>query len=92
MRVDALRCDEETEFHIWSRHQVTPREVEEAAFRSGLTLRGRGKGVYEVYGRTDAGRFLMIAVRYHGRGEARVITARDMSHAERKRYEKIKAH
>jgi len=92
MRVDFLRCDEETELHLWSRHQVSPREVEEAAYHSGLTLRGRGKGVYEVYGRTEAGRFLMIAVRYLGRGEARVITARDMSRTERRRYEKIRAH
>ncbi|MEK7382941.1 MAG: BrnT family toxin [Elusimicrobiota bacterium] len=92
MRVDVLRCDEETELHIWSRHQATPREVEEAVFHAGLTLRGRGKGVYEVYGRTEAGRFLMVAVRHLGRGEARVITARDMSHAERRRYEKLGAH
>jgi len=92
MRVDVLRCDEETELYIWSRHQVAPREVEEAAFHAGLTLRGREKGVCEVYGRADAGRFLIIAVRYLGRGEARVITAREMSRAERRRYEKIGAH
>ena len=92
MRLDELRCDEETELHIWSRHRVAPREVEEAAYAAVLTLRGRDRGVYEAYGRTAAGRYLMVAVRSLGKGVARVITARDMSHAERRRYERYAAH
>ena len=92
MRIDELRCDEETELHIWSRHRVTPREVEEAAYLSGLVLRGREREVYEVFGRTEQGRLLMVAVRYLGRGIARVITARDAISAERRRYEKHTAH
>jgi uncharacterized DUF497 family protein len=92
MRIDQLRCDEETELHIWSRHRVAPREVEEAAYFSGLVLRGRARDVYEVFGRTEQGRLLMVAVRYRGRGVAQVITARDMSHAERRRFEKHTAH
>lgn len=92
MRVDVLLCGEETELHLWSRHRVGAREAEEAAFHSGLVLRGRAPGVYEVYGRTEAGRYLMVAIRYLGRGTARIITARDMSRTERRRYAERTAH
>jgi uncharacterized protein len=92
MRIEVLRCGEETELHVWSRHRVEVREIEEAAHRSRLVLRGRAPGVYEVYGRTDEGRFLMVAIRYLGKGVARVITAREMSRTERRRCEKRTAH
>ncbi len=92
MRILELRCDEETELHIWSRHRVTAREAQEAAHRSGLVVRGRAPGVYEVFGRTEAGRPLMVATRYLGHGIARIITARDMSETERRRYRRHMAH
>lgn len=92
MRIDLLLCSEETELHIWSRHRVTQAEAEEAAYRPGLVLRGRSPGVYEVMGRTEAGRYLTIIVRYHGKGVASIITARDMSWAGRRRYDKDRAH
>lgn len=92
MRFRELLCDEETELHIWSRHRVTEREAQEAAHQAGLVIRGRGLGIYEVFGRTQEGRFLMIAVRDVGRGAARIITARDMSDTERRRYRRHMAH
>lgn len=92
MRIDQLRCDPETELHVWSRHRVTAREVEDAAYRHGLAIRGRSKGVYEVFGRTEEGRYLLIVVRYLGDCTARLITARDMSRTERRRYDKHTAH
>lgn len=92
MRVAEIRCDRSTEEHVWARHRLTFREVEEAAYRHGLAVRGRAKGVYEVYGRTEDGRYLMIAARSLGDGVFRLITARDMSDAERRRYGKYTAH
>ena len=92
MRIGRLLWDEDTELHVWSRHRVTLLEVEEAAHNHGLAVRGRDKSVYEVFGRTEAGRYLMIAVRYQGRGDAGVITAREMSRTERRRYQRRGAH
>lgn len=92
MRIDRLRCSDEAEFHIWSRHRVTPLEAAEAAYHAGLILRGRSPGLYEVFGRTEAGRYLTVIVRYHGKGVADVITARDMNQAGRRRYERMRAH
>lgn len=92
MRIDELRCNEETELHIWSRHRVSVREAEEAVYHRGFMIRGRTSGVYEVYGRTDEGRYLLVVVRYIGRGVARLITSRDMDGAERRRYDRHMAH
>ena len=78
--------NEEAELHIWVRHHMTPEEVEEAAYASGLVVRGRGQAVYEVYGKTEAGRYLLIIIRVLRKNLAEVITARDMSSAERRRY------
>ena len=92
MRIDRLRCETETEMHIWSRHRVTVREVEDAVYQHGLAIRGRSKGVYSVLGRTEEGRYLTIVVRYLGDCTVRLITARDMSRAERRRYDRHTAH
>ena len=88
MRIDVLRCDEDAELHILARHGVTLREAEVAVYQRGLVLRGRAENVYNVFGRTEAGRYLTIIVRYLGDGVARLITARDMSWTERRRYER----
>ena len=92
MRIVTLKCDEEAEEHIWTRHHVAVVEIEQAAHNHALIVRGRGRGLYEVYGRTDAGRLLMIAVRCLSQGAAKVITAREMSGAERRRFRKRTAH
>lgn len=92
MRITVLLCDEDADLHIWIRHRVTFREVEEAAYRHGLAIRGRERSVYEVFGRTDAGRYLMVVIRYLGKGEARLITAREMSAMEKRRYLRQTAH
>ena len=92
MRIVELRCDAATGLHIWSRHRIAVREVEEAAYQHGFVIRGRAQGVYEVYGRTEAGRYLMIAVRYLGAGVGRLITSREMSETERRRYDRHTAH
>lgn len=87
-----MHCDEETALHIWSRHRVTPNEASEAAQVHGLIIRGRAEGLYEVYGRTEAGRYLAVIVRNLGDGVAQLITARDMGRTERRRYERHTAH
>lgn len=92
MRIVRLLCGEDTELHFLSRHGVTLQEAEEAVYQRGLVLRGRSENVYNVFGRAEAGRYLTIIVRYLGDGAARIITARDMSWTERRRYERHTAH
>ena len=77
--------------HI-ARHKVTVAEVEEAVFeeRKGRIGESRRAGrdpeetVCEYYGRTEAGRYLMVALLYVGQGLAMPLTARDMTAKERR--------
>lgn len=92
MRIEILIWSEETELHLWSRHRITAREAEDAAYEAGLILRGREKDLYGAYGRTEAGRYLVVVVRKLGNSTARLITAREMTWTERRRYEKHTAH
>ena len=84
MRIRSFEWDIVNVGHI-ARHGVTPDAVEEACFNSPLVLKGRG-GRYYVLGRADSGRYLMIVLEYYGSGSVRVITARDMTIAERRRF------
>lgn len=69
--------------HI-ARHGVEPEEVEEMLLGRHIFLRSRG-GRYVILGRSAPGRYLCAAFVCAG-GMARVITARDMTRAERRRY------
>ncbi|MDO8803693.1 MAG: BrnT family toxin [Elusimicrobiota bacterium] len=83
MRLLCLDWDEANIAHI-ARHNVAPDEVDEAFEEKHLTFKSRG-GRYTLLGRSAAGRYLMVAFAVKA-GVARVITARDMNHAEKKRY------
>ncbi len=71
---------------IEAKHNVRPIEVEEAAFNSPHVRRGR-EGLYRLYGRTAAGRYLFAVFRNLGGGRVRPITARDMTREERQLFE-----
>lgn len=74
---------------------VTPEEVDEAVFgnNSGLLLRvgpverNPEETVYRYFGRTEAGRHLLVVLLYLGRGVAMPVTARDMTPQERRRFD-----
>lgn len=82
--------------HI-ARHSISPEEVEEALFgdgpgillRVGPSERDPGETVYRYLGRTEAGRYLLVVLLYLGHGVAMPITARDMSLAERRRFDAL---
>ena len=84
MRFIRFDWDDRNTEHI-ARHGLEPFEVEGALRGGALVLRGR-EGRYLAYGRTTAGRYLFIVLRARGGGLARVITARDMTDAERRFY------
>jgi uncharacterized DUF497 family protein len=90
MKIEVISWDQETVDHI-ARHGVTPLEVEEVLFNdtdSPLFLRSKA-GRYLAYGRTNAGRFLLIVWALMHR-KTRIVTARDMTGRERRFYTKRK--
>ncbi len=79
--------------HI-ARHHVKDREVEEVLLDPGSRLvrvgpaeRHPDETIYRVYGRTEAGRYIFVAVLLYEDGETALpLTAREMTRQERRRY------
>ncbi|MBI2918362.1 MAG: BrnT family toxin [Chloroflexi bacterium] len=79
--------------HI-ARHSLTAEEVEEVVFddpgrrvfRGPRSERDLNRYIYYVYGRTQAGRYLIVVLLDEGMGQALPVTARDMTSKERERY------
>ena len=75
------------------KHSVQQQEVREVfghppLFRFVEKGHRSGEHVYAALGRTDAGRYLTVFFVYKNDKQALILSARDMTHAERKRYEK----
>jgi len=93
VRIDELIWDEWNVEHI-AGHNVEPEEVEEICYGRHLARRaGSGKygqTRYRVYGQTHAGRYLFIVLdrREGNEGSFYVVTARDMTEAEKNNYRK----
>lgn len=76
-------------------HSITLEEVEEAVFEdtTGLLLRvgpaerSPDETVYRYFGRTEAGRHLMVVLLYLGHGIAMRVTAREMTPQERRQFD-----
>ena len=77
---------------IEAKHAVSCREVgqvlRQAAFRFVEKGHRRGENVYAALGQTDAGRYLIVFFVCKPDHRALILTARDMTVAERRRYEK----
>lgn len=86
MYIINLTWDEDNISHI-ARHRVFPEEVEELCFGSSSIETGR-QNLYYVTGQTASGRYLFVVVKYLGRGNVKVITARDMDNKEKSRYKR----
>ena len=91
IRIREIRISWFVEEHIWTKHQVTPEEVEEVCFSDSLVRQGRNHS-YAIYGRTEAGRYLIVFLYPdpEGHGVFRLATAREMEQVERHRYERSK--
>jgi hypothetical protein len=86
MRTIEIEWDEENIDHIWS-HIVEPDEVEEV-IRGRHHFQKGAHGTHYVYGQSYSGRYLFIVLSKKPSGRFRVVTARDMNNAERKRFSK----
>jgi uncharacterized DUF497 family protein len=74
------------------KHHVEPREVVEILkskphFRYIEKGHRKGENVYAAMGQTRNGRYLIVFFVLKKEGQALVISAREMTNAERKRYE-----
>jgi hypothetical protein len=72
------------------KHNVTPEEVEvifdKPLFRKVQKGHIPGENLYAAFGRTDAGRYLIVFFIYKLTREALILSARDMEESERNNY------
>lgn len=90
MEIEDLLWDDWNEDHV-RRHGIEPAEVEEAVFDpSAQFFRTRAGRVsrYIVLGLTDAGRYVFVVVEPAGRKLAYVVTAREMTDREKRRFKR----
>ena len=92
MRIEGIIWLEEIVEKLWRKHHVTEDEVQEVLEnRPRFRFLERGhrpaEDVYLALGQTDSGRYLAIFFVLKKSGEALVISARNMTQAERRRYE-----
>lgn len=86
MRIAEFEWDEGNAVHLALGHGIEPAEAEEVFAVSPLYRRTR-RGHYAAFGRTRAGRLLVVVFEMKGKGLARVITGWDMDGAERRYYQ-----
>jgi len=72
---------------IEEKHGVTLEEVEEAFFNPPHKVRRCASEKYQLFGRSKNGRYLFIVFVWVGHS-VKVITARDMTEAERRYYQR----
>ena len=84
MRIDDIEWTLDRLQHI-SRHRISPEEVEEVFASAPAFKHGRG-GVYEAWGQTESGRYLLVIFRYLGHNRAWPITAREMDANEKRAF------
>lgn len=78
--------DEENIEHI-ANHGVSPEETEQVIDDTPLIIRAK-QGKYIAFGQTDAGRYLVVVFVEKTDRRLRVITARDMTNDEKKRFKR----
>ncbi|MGH7799647.1 MAG: hypothetical protein ACREOW_03335 [Thermodesulfobacteriota bacterium] len=87
MIIEDLKWNDRVIEHIISRHNVDPEEVEEVFQHYHYILKGR-QDTYQIFGQSLSGRYLWVVIKYIGKGEAGVITAREMTWSEQKLFKK----
>jgi hypothetical protein len=90
MKIRQIIWPEDRIEHI-ARHNVNPEEVEEVCFGQALVQQAKSEGenpVYYFLGQTFAGRYLFCVIIRFTDGNGYPITARPMTDAERRRFQK----
>lgn len=93
MKISGIIWLEEIVEKIERKHRVTQNEIREILI-SSLHFRfiekghRRGENVYSALGQTSAGRYLIVFFVRKKTQQALVVSARDMTDSERRRYEK----
>lgn len=92
MRIEGLIWLDEIIEKLVSKHGVRQNEIREVfadrpSFRFVEKGHRKGENVYAAMGQTQAGRYLIVFFVHKENRHALILSARDMTKAERKRYQ-----
>lgn len=92
MKIESIIWLDEIVEKLWRKHHVTELEVLEMLdnrprFRFVERGHREGEDVYVAFGQTDPGRYLAVFFVLKMTSEALILSARDMTQTERRRYE-----
>jgi uncharacterized DUF497 family protein len=93
MKISALLWLEDIVDKLIWKHKVDKREVKEVlqgcpSFRFVEKGHRKGENVYAAFGQTENGRYLVVYFVFKKSKEAIILSSRDMTPAERRKYEK----
>ena len=93
MEIHDIVCSKETREKLARKHQISLSEVHEVLWgnpeiRFHEKGRIQGENLYIAYGRTEAGRYLKVFFIHKKNQAALIVTAKDMSAKEKRRYGK----
>ena len=86
LQIESLEIDDHILEKIESKHHVSFIEVEEACLSDQRHIRRSKEGLYKVFSQTAAGRYILVVLVNLGRGNWRIVTAREMTDSERRLY------
>jgi uncharacterized DUF497 family protein len=89
LRIDNLDAAPAVVAKLWAKHRVDLDEAIDVVFSAPTHIRRDRDDLYLLYGRTEAGRYLLVVIALSARN-ARLVTARDLTITERKFYAKQK--
>jgi len=88
LRIESIEVDEHILDKIESKHSVSFEEVEQACLSEKRHVRRTREALYKLFGRTEAGRYVLVVLANMGRGNWKIVTAREMTGNERRLYDK----
>jgi len=86
LQIESLEIDDHILEKIESKHHVSFTEVEEACLSDQRHIRRGKDGLYKVFSQTGAGRYILVVLVNLGKGNWRIVTAREMTDSERRLY------
>jgi uncharacterized DUF497 family protein len=84
--IESLEIDDHILDKLESKHGVTFEEAEEACLSEEHHVRHSREGLYKVFSKTAAGRYLPVVLVNLQGGRWKIVTAREMIDSERKLY------
>ena len=89
LRIESLEIDDHILEKIESNHNVRFEEVEDVCLSEQRHVRRGREGLYKVFGKTVAGRYVLVVLVHKGGGDWKVATARPMTITEKRLYKKV---